>query len=124
MELFRAQSRKLRRDAEYMLSKKEKGDKDISGFNVEINSSITGAKRTKLMTAAVVAGLTVAITMFVVGLFLIKILWTWTVPDLFPGAVQQGLIAKSISWFAAAKIALFIAILAGIVRGRHTEKKD
>ena len=62
--------------------------------------------------------------MFVVGLFLIKILWAWTVPDLFPGAVQQGLVAKSISWLTAGKLALFIAILAGIVRGHQADKKD
>ena len=96
----------------------------MSGMNIEINSSITGSKRTKLIVAAVVAGITVMCIMFVVGLFLIKILWAWTVPDLFPGAVQQGLVAKSISWLTAAKLAIFIAILAGIVRGHQTDKKD
>ena len=96
----------------------------MSGFNVEINSSITEPKRTKLIVAAIAAGITVTIIMFVVGLFLIKLLWAWTVPDLFPGAVQQGLVAKSISWLAAAKVAIFIAILAGIVRGHQADKKD
>jgi hypothetical protein len=96
----------------------------MSAMNIEINSSITGSKRTKLIVAAVVAGITVMCIMFVVGLFLIKILWAWTVPDLFPGAVQQGLVAKSISWLTAGKLALFIAILAGIVRGHQADKKD
>ena len=96
----------------------------MSGFNVEINSSITGPKRTKLIVAAIVAGITVMIIMFVVGLFLIKMLWAWTVPDLFPGAVQQGLVAKSISWLTAAKVALLIAILAGVARGHQAGKKD
>ncbi len=96
----------------------------MSGMNIEINSGITGSKRTKLIVAAVVAGITVMCIMFVVGLFLIKILWAWTVPDLFPGAVQQGLVAKSISWLSAGKLAIFIAILAGIVRGYQADKKN
>jgi len=52
---------------------------------------------------------------FLVSLFLIKILWVWTIPDLFPGAVAQGLVAKQISWLTAFKIALFIGILSGII---------
>jgi hypothetical protein len=108
----------------YSLFEREKGGRSMSAMNIEINSSITGSKRTKLIVAAVVAGITVMCIMFVVGLFLIKILWAWTVPDLFPGAVQQGLVAKSISWLTAGKLAIFIAILAGIVRGHQADKKD
>jgi hypothetical protein len=64
--------------------------------------------------AAMVAGIVVIVcVVFIVGLLLIKALWAWTVPDLFPGAVQQGLVAGSISWGTAAKIALFIAIISG-----------
>ena len=56
------------------------------------------------------------------AVFLIKILWAWTIPDLFPGAVEQGLIAGEISWFASLKLALFLGILSAIVgvRGRPT----
>jgi hypothetical protein len=60
--------------------------------------------------------------LFVVALLLVKLLWAWTIPDLFPGAVEQGLIAASITWFAALKIALFVAVvggIAGIGPGRH-----
>lgn len=64
--------------------------------------------------AAMAAGIVVIVcVMFIVGLFLIKALWAWTVPDLFPGAVQQGLVAGSISWATAAKVALFIAVMSG-----------
>jgi len=72
----------------------------------------------------VVAGVTVACIAFVVVLFLIKILWAWTIPDLFPGAVEQGLVAKSISWVTAGKIAIFVAMLSGIAGGHHSHKKD
>jgi hypothetical protein len=59
------------------------------------------------------------IAMFVVALFVIKLLWAWTIPDLFPGAVAQGLIAEHISWYAAFKLAIFIGVMAGIAGARH-----
>ena len=40
-------------------------------------------------------------------------MWAWTIPDLFPGAVEQGLIAKEISYFTSFKLALFFATLGG-----------
>ena len=67
--------------------------------------------------------LALVIGTFVVVLFLVKLLWTWTIPDLFPGAVEQGLIARSISWLAALKVAVFVAILAalaGVQRGKKS----
>jgi hypothetical protein len=70
----------------------------------------------------VVGGLAIVILAFVVVLLLLKLLWAWTIPDLFPGAVQQGLIARSISWFTAMKVALFVAVLAGFARGEHTAR--
>ena len=56
---------------------------------------------------AIVAG--VAAVMF----FVIKLLWAWTIPDLFPGAVEQGLVAAEISWLTSLKLALFLAIAKG-----------
>ncbi len=56
----------------------------------------------------------------VVALLLIKVLWAWTIPDLFPGAVEQGLIADSVSWLTAFKLAIFVALLgalAGVRKG-------
>ena len=56
-------------------------------------------------------------------LLLVKLLWAWTIPDIFPGAVSQGLIAGSISWYTAFKIAVFVAVLAGLAgvrRGRES----
>ena len=71
----------------------------------------------------VIAAMTVACIAFVVVLFLIKFLWAWTVPDLFPGAVEQGLVAGTISWLTAIKLAIFIAVLSGIAGGHHSHKK-
>ena len=59
----------------------------------------------------------------VIVLLMVKLLWAWTIPDLFPGAVSQGLIAGSISWYTAFKIAVFVAVLAGLAgvrRGRES----
>ncbi len=64
--------------------------------------------------------LLVLVAVFVVSLFLVKVLWAWTIPDLFPKAVEQGLVAGTISWLTALKIAILIAVLSGItgIRGR------
>ncbi len=72
----------------------------------------------------IVAGVTAACVAFVLVLFLIKILWAWTIPDLFPGAVEQGLVAKSITWLTAAKVAIFVAVLSGIAGGCRTTHKE
>lgn len=59
--------------------------------------------------------------LFILALLLIKLIWAWTIPDLFPGAVDQGLVAGSISWFTAFKLAIFVAVLgslAGFKRGK------
>jgi len=48
--------------------------------------------------------------------FIIKFLWAWTIPDLFPGAVEQGLVAGEISWLTSFKLAIFFAILTGAAK--------
>jgi len=58
--------------------------------------------------------LAVAAVAFLVVLLLVKALWAWTVPDLCPGAVQQGLVAGSISWLTAFKLALCAAVIGAL----------
>jgi hypothetical protein len=60
----------------------------------------------------------IVVIAFFVVLLLLKLLWAWTIPDLFPGAVEQGLVAGSISWFTAFKVAIFAAVLAGLAGAR------
>ena len=50
------------------------------------------SKLFKIIPGAIALVLGVAAVMF----FVIKLLWAWTIPDLFPGAVEQGLIAAEI----------------------------
>jgi hypothetical protein len=72
---------------------------------------------------AAVPGILVLVALvLVVVLLLLKLLWAWTIPDLFPGAVEQGLVAGTISWYTALKVAIFFAVLtavAGANRGKR-----
>ncbi|MCE5314256.1 MAG: hypothetical protein ABFD49_11340 [Armatimonadota bacterium] len=70
----------------------------------------SGAKKVG-MAAAI---LSAAVVGLIFGLLVIKFMWSWVIPDIFPGAVEQGLIAKSISWYTAFKVAVFVAFLGGI----------
>lgn len=62
-----------------------------------------------------VAGVTITIVSMAValaiGVILIKVLWVWTIPDLFPAAVDQGLISTELSWLDALKLVGIVAIL-------------
>jgi len=63
---------------------------------------------------AIVPGvIALVVVVFVVMLFLVKVFWAWTIPDLFPGAVAQGLVAGTISWYSALKVAILVAVLSG-----------
>jgi hypothetical protein len=68
--------------------------------------------RTKIVGMAGVAAIA-----FMVVLLLVKLIWAWTIPDLFPGAVEQGLVAGSISWLTAMKVAILLAVLSAFARG-------
>lgn len=69
----------------------------------------------KAWLALIIPGLlALIVSVFVLALLLIKLLWPWTIPDLFPGAVDQGLIAREITWYTSFKLAIFVAVLAGI----------
>ena len=63
---------------------------------------------------AIIPGIIALVIGFIAIAFLIiKLLWAWTIPELFPGAVEQGLVAAEISWFTSFKLALFFGILSG-----------
>jgi hypothetical protein len=73
----------------------------------------------KAWIVAILPGLAaVILVVMILGLLLLKLVWSWTIPDLFPGAVAQGLVARDISWYTAFKVAIFAALLAGIAGAR------
>jgi len=74
----------------------------------------------KIMVNCDVPGILALIAGYIIiVLLLVKLLWAWTIPDLSPGAVEQDLIAGSISWMTAFKIGVFVAMLAGLAGVRR-----
>jgi uncharacterized membrane protein len=71
------------------------------------------------VTEGVTTGITILVTVavtFVISLVVLKFVWAWVVPDLFPGAVAQGLISADLTWLAALKLAVLVAVLNGLSR--------
>lgn len=66
----------------------------------------------KGVTVGITVFITVAIT-FAISVVFFKFVWSWVMPDLFPGAVDQGLIAKDLSWLATLKLAVFVSLIGG-----------
>ena len=66
----------------------------------------------KRVTSGVTILVTVAVT-FVIAVVLFKFVWAWVVPDLFPGAVAQGLVSADLTWIASLKLAVLVAVLSG-----------
>jgi hypothetical protein len=70
----------------------------------------------KRVTEGVTVGTTILVTVavtFVISVVVFKFVWAWVVPDLFPGAVAQGLISADLTWLAALKLAVLVAVLSG-----------
>jgi uncharacterized membrane protein len=68
------------------------------------------------VTGGVTTGITILITVivtFVIAVIVFKFVWAWVVPDLFPGAVETGLIAEDLTWLASLKLAVLVAVLSG-----------
>jgi uncharacterized protein YqhQ len=69
-------------------------------------------KVTDWVTVAITVLVSVAV-MFVIAVVVLKVVWAWVVPDLFPGAVAQGLINEDLTWLAAVKLAVLVSVLGG-----------
>ena len=70
----------------------------------------------KQVEKGVTSGVTIIVTVvvtFVIAVVLFKFVWAWVVPDLFPGAVEQGLVAADLTWLASLKLAVLVAVLSG-----------
>jgi len=70
----------------------------------------------KKVTEGVTTGVSILVTVivtFVIAVILFKFVWAWVVPDLFPGAVEQGLVAANLTWLASLKLAVLVAVLSG-----------
>lgn len=63
------------------------------------------------------------IIFFLIGIVLVKLFWNWTMPCIFPKAVDGNLIAESISWWSAAKLSVFFTLLSSVSSFRISNKK-
>ena len=71
----------------------------------------------KRVTEGVTSGVTILVTVavtFVITVVVLKFVWAWVVPDLFPGAVAEGLIVANLTWLAAVKLAVLVSVLSGV----------
>lgn len=75
------------------------------------------AVKAALFVPLVLLAVCAAIALLALALYLVREVWAWTVPDIFPGAVKQGLVAGSISWMTAFKLVVVAALFGGITRG-------
>jgi mannose/fructose/N-acetylgalactosamine-specific phosphotransferase system component IIC len=70
----------------------------------------------KRVTEGFTVGIQILISVaiaFVISVVVFKYVWAWVVPDLFPGAVAQGMISSDLTWYVALKLAVLVAILSG-----------
>ncbi len=78
----------------------------------------------KIIVSLTIGGLVMFCLVAGLGLLVIKGLWWWVVPDLFPGAVADGLVAREIGWWTAGKLAIVLGILSAILGSRRTVSKS
>ena len=69
-----------------------------------------------ILTGGCLMGVLFIAGVLVLALLLIKLLWAWTIPE-------QGLIARSISWLTAFKVAIFVSLLAGVAGIRRRRRR-
>jgi hypothetical protein len=70
----------------------------------------------KRVEKGVETGVTILVSVvvsFVIAVVMFKFVWAWVVPDLFPGAVAQGLVSADLTWLAAVKLAVLVSVLSG-----------
>lgn len=74
-------------------------------------------------TALKLLGLLFLLILYVViGTVVIVLFWQWVIPDIFPGAVSQGLLPASLTFLQAFKLSLFLGIL-GLKGSSSSSKK-
>ncbi|KYK37100.1 MAG: hypothetical protein HXS46_05025 [Theionarchaea archaeon] len=63
-----------------------------------------------------IIGLAVVIGLALLWLFLIKFLWKYLMPRLFPGLVEKGYIASEIGWWPALALTIVSIMVMIIMR--------
>ena len=71
---------------------------------------MTWAKIIGLLTV----GVAIFAVIFLISVIVVKLSWGWVIPDLFPGAVEQGLIIAEMDWNVAVRLAIVLSVLGGM----------
>jgi hypothetical protein len=76
------------------------------------------------MGCLALAAITVALVavLVAVGAFFITLVWPWVVPDVFAGAVQQGILPGSLTFWQAVKLMILFAVLGLTSHARSSSK--
>lgn len=77
----------------------------------------------KFVTRILPIGLLAMAIIFVLSILVLRWLWAWIIPDLFPEAVAQGLIVDTLSWTTSLKLAVAF-VLANVVLGVFSSGRD
>ena len=91
-----------------MTTKDKNGKETMEGLEKRMEERVTKAVTTWttiFIQAAIVFGITIVV---------LKFLWAWVVPDLFPGAVAEGLIRADLTWLTSLKFAILVSVLTGV----------
>jgi hypothetical protein len=94
------------------MSQETKGQKEMEKEIEKETEQEIEKRETEGVPIGIAILFAVAVT-FVISVIVFKFVWAWVVPDLFPGAVAQGLISANLTWFAAVKLAVLVAALSG-----------
>lgn len=71
--------------------------------------------------AAIFIGLIINIAiMLLVAATLLKLLWAWIIPELFPGAVAQNLILPALSWSLSFKLVVLASVVLPLFSRKYT----
>lgn len=69
-----------------------------------------------------VAVIGLVVMFFIVAFVAVMLLWQWIVPDVFSGAVSQGVLPASLTFVQAIKLSILLTILG--LTGRGGSKKS
>ncbi len=68
-------------------------------------------RKARAIVFALGAVILLVVVLSAIGAFLIMIIWSWVVPDVFAGAVEQNVLPASISLWQALKLMIFFSVL-------------
>ena len=79
-------------------------------------------KKFTVVLATIIGYFSILIGTILFVAVLVTIVWSWVIPDVFSGAVEQGILPASITWFQAVKLSILFSIF-GLTGGSSSSSK-